>query len=105
MPRVNAETSELWSKHSQDKKLSESESIIIFKNNKINYLTDLLCQISNLKPDECISQIGVHIPEYKRFVEQHRISDENRWYQKYKNMYPTFTQQEIVRMVKAGILK
>ena len=44
------------------------------------------------------------VSNYSSFVLKHREEDYERWYQNYKNKYPNFNKDEIVKMVREGIL-
>lgn len=43
--------------------------------------------------------------EASKVIDDHRKADEEQWYNTYKKQYPAFSKEEIVKMVKAGILE
>ena len=43
--------------------------------------------------------------EVRKVVEEHRITDEERWWSMYHSTYPDFNIGEIAKMVRAGILE
>lgn len=43
--------------------------------------------------------------EVRQVIQQHRISDEQRWWNSYKEKYSQFSKEEIAKMVRAGILE
>lgn len=44
-------------------------------------------------------------PEAAKVIADHRLADEENWYNVYHKQYPQFTKTEIARMVRAGILE
>ena len=36
---------------------------------------------------------------------QHKTVDENRWYSHYKNLYPNFSKEEIVKLIDNNLLQ
>lgn len=43
--------------------------------------------------------------EVRKVIQEHRISDEQRWLDVYKEKYSQFSKEEIAKMVRSGILE
>ena len=43
--------------------------------------------------------------EVREVIQEHRITDEERWWNIYHSKYPDFTIGEIAKMVRSGILE
>lgn len=43
--------------------------------------------------------------EVRQVIQEHRITDEERWWNMYHPTYPNFTIGEIAKMVRSGILE
>ena len=43
--------------------------------------------------------------EVRSVIKEHRVADEERWWNMYHSKYPDFTIGEIAKMVRSGILE
>lgn len=106
MPCIDAETSRKWDEynHNEDYKRKQHVKLVSKTVDKVNFLTKILCEISQLPLDTPVKNISKLVPNYSVFILQHREEDKERWYQKYKQIYPAFSKDEIVKMVQENIL-
>lgn len=104
MPCIDAEMSRAMSEHENEKRLENYAKLTASAASKVNTLTKILCDISQLPPETPVKDINKLVSNYSSFVLKHREEDYERWYQNYKNKYPNFNKDEIVKMVREGIL-
>ena len=104
MPCIDAEMSRAMSEHNNEKRLENYIKITSAAASKVNILTKILCDISQLPPETPVKDINKLVSNHSGFVLKHREEDHERWYQNYKNKYPNFNKDEIVKMVREGIL-
>lgn len=71
---------------------------------EVDRLTKILCDISQQGPTTNLASIFFKVPDFREFVKEHEEVDNDRYYNKYKNRHPNFTKEEIVKMVRSGIL-
>lgn len=105
MPCIDAETSERMSVIETEDSLDKTKLLLYDSQNKIDKLTKIICKISKLPPETKVSELNGKVSYYDDFIKDHRKQDENRWFNKYKNIYPQFTKEEIIKMVNANILE
>ena len=75
---------------------------------ELDTTTALLCSlITELKTKHLsvFNSITATNPNLLDWYNQHRIVDENRWYDHYKNTYPNFSKKEIVKLIDNKLLK
>lgn len=71
-----------------------------------NQLMRVICKI-----DTFLEGYGIDLPElYKdaevrAVLQEHRVSDEDRWNNHYSVKYPHLSKDEIAKLVRAGILE
>lgn len=75
---------------------------------ELDVTTALLCSlITELKTKHLsvLNSITITNPNLLGWYNQHRIVDENRWYAHYKDAYPNFSKEEIVKLIDNKLLK
>lgn len=71
---------------------------------EVDKLTKILCDISQQGPTTNLASIFFKVPDFREFIREQDEVDNDRYYNKYKNKYPNFNKEEIVKMVRSGIL-
>lgn len=74
---------------------------------QINVLTQLLCAVT-MRFEKDNPSIFLGMLEQNEvlasWVKNHKAADENRWYEHYRSIHPQFNKEEIVKMIRNGIL-
>ena len=75
---------------------------------ELDSTTDLLCSVmSELRTNhlDVLNALTSKNPNLLIWYTQHKSVDENRWYSHYKNLYPNFSKEEIVKLIDNNLLQ
>lgn len=71
-----------------------------------NQLMRVICKVDKAlsENEEWQKHLREGDEEVRSVIQDHRESDEQRWFDYYKDKWPLFSKQEVAKMVRHGIL-